>query len=600
MINKFKFYYYDSFTLSLPPISPDQSVTGTVSWSDSTSDEYAYSPLSHECSFGETIATYDTTDFTTLMPGFLASNHYINSAEIGEGITTISGGAFNSCAITSIKLPSSAIVQEYSFTNSAIEEVAFGSTEYPCQNPLSLQSPNAFNGCVALKSINYYTTDKSLKDTTSNDYFLIKEDTYATVNFIYVLTPPSVITDIPEIDYIIVYDMCETNFTHNGLRILTPISASISEELNGDYSLTLEHYVDNDGAWKSLLEFNIIKACGQLFRIYKKSTRLNSDGTATRTVYAQHIFYDLAHKLIKSCDITGMQGQQALDTIHASIFDDDVDHAYNMYTFKHHSDITDTTTAMYELTSPVACLIGEDNSFVNRLGGYLYRNNFYYSICYQKEHSKNNAFNIVHGINMLEVEEVVDYSEFCTYLHTEDNYGNMYAVAYVPNSRFPHNYALGKKFNYNENDIEMLHQDMTSYFEERWTPRITYTVKFANLKNAELYKDFINLANYNVGDTGTIYSEELEINTQQTIIKKTIDAVTGETISITLGNFPRSLTRKEKFSNTITRKDNIIDRVISPYRGINVSSEEELKSLASEGKLSKNATYYDISGDENV
>lgn len=601
MINKFRFYYYDSFTLSLPPISTDKSVTGTVSWSDGTSDTYVYGSLSHTCEFGETTAIYDTTDFTTLQPGFLAGNLYVYSAEIGEGIVTISGGAFNSCSITNIKLPSSAIVQEYSFTNStALEEVVFGSTEHPCKTPLSSQNPNAFKGCTALKSIDYYTTDKSLKGTTNSDYFLIEGDTYATVNFIYVWTPPPIITDIPKIDYIIVYDMCETNFTHNGLRILTPISATISEELNGDYSLTLEHYVDDDGAWKSLLEFNIIKACGQLFRIYKKTTKLNSNGLATRTVYAQHIFYDLAHKLIKSCDITGMQGQQALDTIHASIFDDDIDHAYYMYNFQHYSDITTTTTATYELTSPVACLIGEDNSFINRLGGYLYRDNFYYSICSRKEHTQDNAFNIVHGIDMLEVEEVVDYSEFCTYLHTEDNYGNMYAVAYVPNGRFPHNYALGKKFNYNENDIEMLHQDMTSYFEERWTPRITYTVKFANLKNAELYKDFINLANYNVGDVGTIYSEELEINTTQTIIKKVIDAITGETTSITLGNFPRSLTRKEKFSNTITRADNIIDRVVSPYKGVNVHSEAELQSLAAEGKLSKNAVYYDISGDDSV
>ena len=82
-------------------------------------------------------------------------------------------------------------------------------------------------------------------------------------------------------------------------------------------------------------------------------------------------------------------------------------------------------------------------------------------------------------------------------------------------------------------------------------------------------------------------------------IEKTIDILTGETKSITLGNFPRSLTRRERYSNTITRADNIIDKVVSPLKGVNINGEEELQALASQGKLSTNAVYYDISGEED-
>lgn len=175
---------------------------------------------------------------------------------------------------------------------------------------------------------------------------------------------------------------------------------------------------------------------------------------------------------------------------------------------------------------------------------------------------------------MIEVEEDVDYSNFCTYLHTTDNYGNMYDVSYTKSTAFPHNYSKGVKFNYSDNNIEALGLDMSNYFEECWQPRITYTVNFKDLSNIELYKDFIALNSLNVGDSGLIYSEEEHINTYQKIISKTTDGITGEVLSITLSNYSRGLTRFGKYDNTITRTDNLIDKVISPYKRVNVTQAE--------------------------
>lgn len=601
MVNKFTFKSDDAFDLNLNPLFISDAVTGRVDWGDGTVTEYVYGANSHSyASGGEYTVTFTTENGSEIGNGFCASNNYLTSVELDDGITRIGAGTFYYAKnLTRLDVPGGAFVEDSSCTGSGLKMVHFG--RYRKGSVISLTScgTQAFMDCTNLESITFYTSDATLQGTTVSDYFILNgsEGTYIPVEYIATHIP-SVITSIPESNYITVYDMCETDFSHNGLRILSPLSCSITEQLNGEYSLTLEHPIDPAGAWRFLVEFNIIKAQGQLFRIYKKTTKLNSSGLATRTVYAQHIWYDLSHKLIKECDISGMAGQQALDTIMASVFDDDIDGAYHMYDFSRYSDITSVANneTVYKLTSPVACFIGEDNCIINRLGGQLYRDNFYFSICQTKEHSQSNAFNIVHGINMLDIEEVVDYSDFCTYLYTEDNYGNEYSVAYVPNNRFPHNFAQGKTFNYNENNIESLRQDMTTYFEERWTPKITYTVSFASLKNAILYKDFINLANFQVGDSGTIYSEELEINTTQTIVSKTIDALTGDTTSITLGNFPRSLTRKERYSNTITRTDNLISRVTSPYRGVNVNGEAALQALAGQGKLSPCAVYYDISG----
>lgn len=65
----------------------------------------------------------------------------------------------------------------------------------------------------------------------------------------------------------------------------------------------------------------------------------------------------------------------------------------------------------------------------------------------------------------------------------------------------------------------------------------------ANLKNTELYKDFLNLQKCEIGDTGTIYHEELGISTVQKVIKKTVDVITGETTNIELGKLRGSFTR---------------------------------------------------------
>jgi phage-related protein len=54
---------------------------------------------------------------------------------------------------------------------------------------------------------------------------------------------------------ITIYESKETNFRHNGLGVLRPSSCLIYEELNGEYSLTLKHPIDNYEKWKAVTPF---------------------------------------------------------------------------------------------------------------------------------------------------------------------------------------------------------------------------------------------------------------------------------------------------------------------------------------------------------
>jgi phage-related protein len=68
-------------------------------------------------------------------------------------------------------------------------------------------------------------------------------------------------------------------FDSNGIAIINPQSATITEELNGRYDYQLTAVCDpNDDSWRKLQVYNIIKSAttGQLFMIYK--VRFDSSG----------------------------------------------------------------------------------------------------------------------------------------------------------------------------------------------------------------------------------------------------------------------------------------------------------------------------------
>ena len=101
------------------------------------------------------------------------------------------------------------------------------------------------------------------------------------------------------------------------------------------------------------------------------------------------------------------------------------------------------------------------------------------------------------------------------------------------------------KFNYSQFDgaMERLMADGQAYSEKCFTPKVTYKVKMAALKNDPKYAGFLELQNYNYGDSGTIYCPELDISTTQKIVEVEKNEITGEIISMTLGNMRNSVVR---------------------------------------------------------
>lgn len=356
---------------------------------------------------------------------------------------------------------------------------------------------------------------------------------------------------VEQAPYICVFDMHaeQESFDTNGICVLQPTVCEITEELNGMYELYMEHPIDAENRWKYLLELNIIKAKDQLFRIYKKNTKLNSDGSRIRVVYARHIFYDLADKIIMDARPENKDGLAFINWIMNHISDDGSGDTYPQYDYSWWSDIEKTATSYIINQTPVEALIGSDNCFINRLGGELYRNNFYFSLNEHMEGYDPNAFEITYSVDMIDVEEDIDYSEFITRLIASDNFGQTYGVSYAGSSRLHHAVSRALVFNYEEPNFDQLVADTNAYFSEYAVPKVSYKVNYADLTNSELYAGFYNLQRCNVGDYGHVYCEELGITTYQKVIKKKIDVLNGKTTSIELGNRIQTLTRSDKVGN---------------------------------------------------
>lgn len=380
----------------------------------------------------------------------------------------------------------------------------------------------------------------------SNDYPVLLYDRK------YKLTP------VNQPPYICVFDMRtkQEDFETNGLRILSPTACKITQELNGQYELLLEHPMDDGGAWEQLIELNIIKAQGQLFTIYR-IVHSYTGSVGKVTVYARHIFYQLADRWIHSFDVRSHDAQHALRILFANA-ESHVFPEHTSYDYTGTSDIETAYTADIREMTLVGAIIGTDSeSMLNMVGGELYRDNFRFSLNREMEGAVQDAFSISVGFNLIGITRDIDYSEFCTWFKASDNWGNSVELSYASSARFSHNVVRGKTYKYDEPNYERFEADAMADFSEMYEPKISYKVSIKDVRNNPDYKQFENITRYKVGDWGMIYDVRLGISTKQKIIRSVTDAITGEVTELTFGNLERSLTRPVNKANIIATKSDI-------------------------------------------
>lgn len=354
-----------------------------------------------------------------------------------------------------------------------------------------------------------------------------------------------------------IYQESTTNFNNNGLGFLTDIiSAEVTDEINGEYSLTLEYPI-NGHLSEYLVEENYIKCqvadgTKQVFVI--KNIEKTFD---TIKVFANHIFYLLIDNFLDNVAPTNLNCETFLNWI--------LNNTNYSTQFVGHSDIGITRSARYVRKNPVEAILGDDdNSMVNIFGGEIKRDNF--DIYFNSRIGIDNGVKLLFGKNISEINITIDTTGAYTRIMPVGYDGLLLPEKYV-DSPLINNYLYPKICKYEFSDIKYDPDDEEAYhtLEEAYAalrnatnklyadgidkPRINIKIDWIELSKTNEYKQYQNLETVNIGDTiyAYILGMELETRVIKTIYNPLTDMI--ETFEIgtpqpTTASYQNSLERQ--------------------------------------------------------
>lgn len=360
-----------------------------------------------------------------------------------------------------------------------------------------------------------------------------------------------------------IYGPDNTDFKKNGDMVLMPSSCTINAELNGAWTIELEHPLDGEGRWKWIEETAVIKVPSfltedQLFRL--KSVEKSDAGISAS---GEPIFMDA----MDDCFLTDIRptnktGQEALDLMTAP---------NSKYTGI--SNISRAATAYYEYKNLIEAINSDDeNSFINRWGGEILFNNF--DIIINERVGADNGVQLLYGKNISEngFRETIDTSSVVTRIYPQAYNGrkpsgalgrNIYVDSPIINS-YPTIHSATITFDnvkfyldasedemkgiadngvyvcYNQAQLDArLEFECEREFEKGQIDRPSLNIEadMVLLKNTEQYKDYAVLEDVGLGDTIHCKHNRLGIVTDARVISLEYDCVLKKANSVKLGDF---------------------------------------------------------------
>lgn len=357
----------------------------------------------------------------------------------------------------------------------------------------------------------------------------------------------------------------QNDFDTNGIALIEPLSATITEELNGryDYQLTAVCDPQND-AWQKIQPYNIIKSAstGQLFMI-NKVTYSASNGYPSVTAYAQHIWYYLADMFTEyASDTRAMYWAVEHLFRDKRLYPDDgttyfshgtglTDYNFTREIIGYSSGSDDMRFYKFEHVSLAYALLGSPDSIVNLWGAELHRDNFHFAISRPKSFDTDD-FVLEHGTNCSNVDFTLDYSERITELFAYSNQNNFHNVSIVPDAgTFPHQVMGGLELSYEVNNHDHFIADVYQYWGEYKEPKECWSVSFVDPKGTDRYAGISGADFLHIGDVGTV-RDALGHSGRQRIISRKINDITGRIEEIKLGSFINTAGHLDKFDRIIS------------------------------------------------
>lgn len=347
-----------------------------------------------------------------------------------------------------------------------------------------------------------------------------------------------------------IYSSDTTDFTNNGYGFLTDVlSASVVEELNGDYYLSF-NYAINGALSEYIVQDNIVRCkveggTNQLFRI----KRVTKDFTKME-VYAQHIFYDLLNNFLLDTAPTNLTCQSFGEWILSKT---------NFETpFTYYSDISDSGSARYVRRNPIEAIMGDiENSMLNIFGGDLERDNFTIK---QLAHRGNpNGETLIIGKNIKEIKITMDNSSIITRILPLGFDGLMLPEIYVDSENIE-NYLTPRiakvEFQNIKYDPASEEEGVYTDIEEAYAalrsatnllfetgidlPQVNIKIDWVELSKTNQYSQYQALETLHLGDF--ITANILGINYSTRIVKTTYNPLTDIIEKFEIGTISKNIT----------------------------------------------------------
>ena len=381
---------------------------------------------------------------------------------------------------------------------------------------------------------------------------------------------PATVKPVQTLPPIRIFDASETTFTGNGLRCLLPQSAEVTLKEQQAHSLHMIHPIDNEGVWRTIQLSRILyvpimrrnQITFQPMRIYKIQKQRQSGGSLSVVVDAKHVFYDLNSVMVGTATISNAKCQSAIGNVFSHIYAPTLNTQASAL-FSYSSDINLKASAEYAFITVTAALIGDSNSIAAIYGGELYVDKFRFSINQRMEGAKDNAFSLAYGINLIGITATYNVENTYSAVVGQSSISSQTLVRTVDPETLslPFDRTIYAKFSYNSGTpAQKFSDDIDAYASDVGKVSASYQVTFADLPQTEEYEGFANLESYEVGDTGKIYDEDLDVNTIQKIVEKKIDVLSQTTLSVTLGSTPASITHQKAYANTVTNNQSAEDK----------------------------------------
>lgn len=390
-----------------------------------------------------------------------------------------------------------------------------------------------------------------------------------------------------------IYLSTTTTFNNNGLGFLTDIlSASITEELNGQYQLSFTYPI-NGSLSEYLVEENIVKcrvADGsyQLFRINQVKKNFN-----TIEITAFHIFYDLLNNFLEDTYPQNLNGQLFLKHI--------LDHTVFANSFEAQSDIAKIESARYVRKNPVEAIMGNaDNSMLKLFGGEIKRDNFKIKILSRV--GSDNGVKLLFGKNITGIDVSVDITNMATRIMPQGYDGLLLPEKYV-DSLLINTYPTPKIKKFEFSDVKYDPEDESAYHSlqeayeelrrlanEQYSlgvdkPSINIKVDWIELSKTTEYKNYSNLEKVNLGDTITSYLFGMNFETRVTkivynpltdVIEKYEIGTPKASISTSMNNIKREVESIDTASILNEAKEDATNLITTAMGGYIYKTQSEL------------------------